>query len=128
LSDLRKLDENRELKRTRILELVDEDGLHAFAQLDANILSAEKREGQPVLIDEVDEAPCPLVALVSGHGLGRAGEDAADVRFDLAEQSRVAGERARGGDDLREGVSVRDRDVELGQLRPFLPRLILDPS
>ncbi len=78
----REAQEDRELQRARVLELVDEHEVDLAGEARVDVGTIEKPEREHLLIGEVDARPVALVVLV---GVERARRDREDQRDGVAE-------------------------------------------
>ncbi len=92
--DVGETEEDRELERARVLELVDQHEVELAAETRARLGPIEELEREHLLVGEIDGAPRALVVLV---GLQCAGRDRVDERAGGGEVGAQAGVAVVGG-------------------------------
>lgn len=92
---MRQGDEERELQWAGVLELVDINTINALRERGGKLRVLEQPKRQPLLVDEIDQAPCAFVRVIGQHRLSGAGENRLDIGADIGDEARMARENAR---------------------------------
>ncbi len=121
LGDVGELEEDRELERARVLELVDENQVDLAAETRPHLTALEQLEREHLLVGEVDGTPGALVVLVRAERARRDRVHEAAGRAEVLLQTRMPVVRRGGRDDGLTELRRFLRDPEVLEPPPIGP-------